>query len=201
MEGPQSFYMFYSLSLSSCWDVATLLFGRSGSFELVFFSSIGNCQDSHRVCKALTTSPSLKCNDSVTLFNNSQLECFGKTILDTIINIFLPLTITLWTRVGVEEGITTTIQVNVSCCVFITSDCKEEEKAKVKKLLDPFSLLSYSPSALLYSLVKMGHRGRYLLTNRAVLPLVLMRRMAPACCSRLALTAAMATVSLVSVGT
>jgi hypothetical protein len=46
----------------------------------------------------------------------------------------------------------------------------------------------------------MGQTGRYLETRRAVVPLVVRTRIAPAFCSRDALTAAMAQVSVVGQG-
>lgn len=105
-----------------------LLLVWASAFQLVLLCSIGHSQDSHRIGETLATSPSLQGNDGVTLFHNAQLECFRQTILDTIVDVFLPLAVALWTRMRVVEWIASSVQVDVSCRVLVSRDCVEKER-------------------------------------------------------------------------
>lgn len=115
-------------------------------------------ENTERVGVSLTSTPSLKSNDSVTLFNDTEFESFRKTVpimtkrimnsgknqsvreekfekegsrkrielrsnsLDSVVDIFLPFAVVFWTWMRIKEGVGTSIQVNISCSVNVTSD-------------------------------------------------------------------------------
>jgi hypothetical protein len=156
---------------------------------------------------AHSSPPALHADDGSALLENTELDRVHDAPLETAVNVLLPwrcLEIGLLFRE--VEGVYTAVQVRVLPLL-----ATEVQLCARKLTLEAIALRVT---------MMMGHTGRYLETRRAVVPLehisiyhihtaqpldgathlVVRTKIAPAFCSRLALTAAMAQVSEVGHG-
>lgn len=135
-----------------------------------------------------TTPPSLNTNDWVTLVEDAELDGLGYTPLQTLVDILLPRSLV---EVGLgfreHEWIYTAVQMAVTGGACVAGD--HEDRADGTVLGDE---AGGGATAIMLA--------RRLRNSRLVAYLVVRTRIAPAFCSRLADTAAMAQVSVVGTG-
>ncbi len=162
VNDPNVFYQLFLRPLGQRLDLSAL--------ELKVTGALGNAENADGVGATALCPPSLQCDDNVALLNDAEVERLSETVLDTVVDVLLPLGIVLGAGVGVEERVAAAVQVHVAGSVWVAGNC--EDRARWAVLAD----------------------------KRAVTPVVDMSKMAPACCSSEAATAAIAMVSLVSVG-
>jgi len=156
---------------------------------------------------ALAAAPALHTDDVVALVDDTELETVRDTPLETTVDILLPnLDIEVGLPLGEEEGPDATVQVR------ILRQVSQHARATAVS-----AKLTREATGLRETMM-MGQTGRYLEIMRAVFPLCYVSKcprearqermtnllvrttIAPALSSRLALTAAMAMDSTVSVG-
>ena len=140
---------------------------------------------------AHTATPSLNTDDRVALVDDAELETVVDTPLEAAVDVLLPdLDVEVGLALGEVERPDTTVKVRVLSMSVVSCGLSELRRT---------TALTREAVALRVTMM-MGQTGRYLDRRRAVLPLVVRTTMAPAFSSRLALTAAMAMDSEVSVG-
>lgn len=81
--------------------------------------------DTNGIGVALSTSPTLHCNDAVAFGQDSQFDRLGDTPFQASVNVLLPIhTVEVWLGLREVEGIHTPIEMGVSrgCCISCDHD-------------------------------------------------------------------------------
>lgn len=95
------------------------------ALKLEIAGALGNAENADGVGATALCPPALKSDNDIALLDNAEGKSLSKTVLDTVVDVLLPLGVVLRTRVRVEEGVAATVQVNVAGSVWIAGDGKD----------------------------------------------------------------------------